>query len=91
METILIYALYGALAIHLLMAPAAVWRVWRGGTVIDRLIGVEVVSTLFLAILILVSLIGRESIYIDVALALGALGFISNIALAKYIADEQMY
>ena len=91
MESILTTTLMIALVLHVLMVAVAVWRVWRGENVIDRLIGVELVSTLFLAILVLVSLIFRESIYIDIALVLGALGFTGTIALAKYIADEQVF
>jgi multisubunit Na+/H+ antiporter MnhF subunit len=91
MSTILTTALYIALPLYILMTAIAVWRVWRGENVIDRLIGVELVSTLFLSILVLIALIYRESIYIDLALALAGLGFIGNIALAKYIADEQMF
>ena len=67
------------------------WRVWRGENVIDRLIGVELMATLFLAVLVLISLIYGDSIYIDVALALGALSFIGTLALAKYVADEEIY
>jgi multisubunit Na+/H+ antiporter MnhF subunit len=67
------------------------WRVWRGENVIDRLMGADLLSTLTLAILVLVALIERDSIYIDVALGLAALGFISTIALAKYLADEQVF
>lgn len=91
METLLSAVLYISLVIHILMIAIAVWRVWRGENVIDRLLGAELASTLMLAILVLVSLIFRDSIYIDVALGLGALGFISTIALAKYVADEQMF
>ncbi len=91
MGRILEMALLISLVLHMFMVAIAVWRVWRGENIIDRLIGVELVSTLFLAILVLVSLSLRESIYIDVALVLGALGFVGTIALAKYIADEQMY
>ena len=91
MGKILETALIIALVLHVFMVAIAVWRVWRGENVIDRLIGVELVSTLFLAILVLVSLILRESIYIDIALVLGALGFVGTIALAKYIADEQVF
>lgn len=91
MENILNAALLIALTLHLLMVSIAIWRVWRGENVIDRLIGVDVVSTLFLAILVLVALIYRDSIYLDVALVMGALGFIGTIALAKYVADEQMF
>ena len=91
MENSLTIALIVALTFHVLMVAIAMWRVWRGENVIDRLIGVELVSTLFLAILVLVSLIFRDSIYIDIALVLGALGFAGTIALAKYIADEQVF
>ncbi len=91
METLLSAVLYISLVIHILMIAIAVWRVWRGENVIDRLLGAELISTLMLAILVLISLIFRDSIYIDVALGLGALGFISTIALAKYVADEQMF
>ena len=91
METLLSAVLYISLVIHIVMIAIAVWRVWRGENVIDRLLGTELVSTLMLAILVLISLIFRDSIYIDVALGLGALGFISTIALAKYVADEQMF
>ena len=34
---------------------------------------------------------GVDKIHIDVALGLAALGFISVIALAKYVADEQVF
>lgn len=91
MGKILEIALIVALALHIFMVAVAVWRVWHGENVIDRLIGVELVSTLFLAILVLVSLTLRESIYIDIALVLGALGFVGTIALAKYTADEQVF
>ena len=88
---ILSLALYISLLLHVIMIGVAVWRVWRGENVIDRLIGTDLVSTLFLSVLVLISLIFRESIYIDVAMGLAALGFISVIALAKYVADEQMF
>jgi multisubunit Na+/H+ antiporter MnhF subunit len=73
------------------LVAIALWRVWRGENVIDRVIGFDLTGILTLAILVLISLIRQNSVYIDVALGLAALGFISTIALAKYIADEQMY
>lgn len=91
MEAILNTVLFIALVLYVLMIAIAIWRVWRGENVIDRLIGVELVSTLFIAVLVLIALIYRDSIYIDLALVLAGLGFIGTIALAKYIADEQMF
>ena len=54
---ILFIALYISLFLHVIMIGVAVWRVWRGENVIDRLIGTDLVSTLFLAVLVLISLI----------------------------------
>jgi multisubunit Na+/H+ antiporter MnhF subunit len=91
MGQLLQVVLYISLFIHLMLTAVAVWRVWRGENVVDRLVGVELVTTLVLAVLVLVSLIEQDSIYIDVALALAALGFIGTIALAKYVADEKLF
>ena len=78
-----------ALVIHIGMLAVVVWRIWRGETVGDRLVGVDLVTTLLISILVLLSIIQRDSLFIDLALA--ALGFISTVAMAKYLADEQMF
>jgi multisubunit Na+/H+ antiporter MnhF subunit len=91
MATILNTVLYLALIVHIGLIAIALWRVWQGENVLDRLMGFDLTGVLTLAILVLISLINQDSIYIDVALGLAALGFISTIALAKYIADEQMF
>jgi multisubunit Na+/H+ antiporter MnhF subunit len=89
--TILTYVLYLALLVHIGLLAVVLWRVWRGENVIDRLMGADLLNTLVLSVLALLALIERDSIYIDVALGLAALGFIGTIALAKYVADEQMF
>jgi multisubunit Na+/H+ antiporter MnhF subunit len=91
MSTILNYTLYLALLVHTGLLAVVLWRVWFGENVIDRLTGAELLSTLTLAILVLLALVERDSMFIDVALGLAAVGFIGIIALAKYLADEQMY
>ena len=91
LSTVLIVVLYAALVIHIVLIGIALWRVWRGENIVDRLIGADLITTITLAILVILAVIDRNSIYIDVALGLAALGFIGTIALAKYIADEQMF
>ena len=91
MTTILTYVLYVALFIHTALLTVVLWRVWRGENIIDRLMGADLLSTLTLSILVLLALLEKDSIYIDVGLSLAALGFIGTIALAKYVADEQMF
>lgn len=91
MITLLTVVLYAALLIHILLMGVSLWRVVRGENVIDRLIGFDLMSTITLAILVIIALIEGNSIYLDVALGLAALSFIGTIALAKYVADEQMF
>jgi multisubunit Na+/H+ antiporter MnhF subunit len=91
MTTILNYVLYVALLVHVALLAVVLWRLWRGENIIDRLTASDLLTILTLAILVLLALIERDSIYIDVALGLAALGFIGTIALAKYLADEQMF
>jgi multisubunit Na+/H+ antiporter MnhF subunit len=88
---VLLIVLYLSLIVHIGLIGVSVWRVWRGENIIDRLMGADLISTLTIAILILIALFERNSIFIDVAVGLAALGFVSTIALAKYIADEQMF
>ena len=91
MGTILTYVLYLALLVHIGLLAVVLWKVWRGENIIDRLMGADLLGTLTLAVLVLLALIERDGIYIDVALGLAALGFIGIIALAKYVADEQVF
>lgn len=87
LESILIVAL----SIHILLILAAVWKVWRGENIADRLVSTDLVGTLCLAAIVLVAIILRNSIYLDVALGLSALSFIAIFAYAKYIADESVF
>lgn len=91
MAAVLDLVLSGALIIHLAIAALCVWRLWRGENVIDRMIGADLLVTLTLAILVLIALLHRDSIYIDLALALAALGFVGTIALARYVAEQQVF
>ena len=91
LEQVLAFVLSVALGIHVALVAVSVYRVWRGQNLIDRLIGADLVTTLMLAILVLIAVIERNALYIDVALGLAALGFVGAIALAKYVADERMF
>lgn len=89
--TLLTYTLYVALAIYVGLIGYAVWRVWRGENSVDRLIGMDLTGTLLAAVLILITLIEEDSIFIDVALGVTAVGFIGVVAFARYAADRRLY
>ncbi len=90
MEQLLTVVLYTSLVIHLALVAVCVWKVWHGNNSIDRLIGADLIGTLALAVLVLISLIEQTSIYIDAAVGLAALSFIGTIALARFIADRRV-
>ena len=58
-----------AMLLHVAMLAVVVWRIWRGETVADRLVGVDLITTLLISIFIILSIIQSNSIYIDLALA----------------------
>ena len=91
MEDILITTLYISLFIHVLLMCFTAWRLWNGENVIDRLMASDMLSNLTLAVLVLAALIHRQKIYIDVAIGLAAIGYITIIAFAKHIADKRMF
>lgn len=91
MAGLLNFVLFTAMILHLIFIGIAVWKIWRGQNIVDRLIGADLISTLTMAIIILVALTLRNSIYIDVAFGLAALGFIGIFAYAKYVADHRVF
>lgn len=83
--------IWSVLSVHLLMVLVAAWRTWRGANSIERLIGLDLASTLTLAVLVLVSIIQKNSIFIDVAIALAALSYLSTVVLAKFVSDHKVF
>ena len=91
MTGLLGFVLWIVVAAHLMMALVAAWWTWRGGNSIERLVGLDLASTLTLAVLVLVSIIRKNSIFMDVAIALAALSYLSTVVLAKYISDHKVF
>ena len=91
MPDLLNIVLYISLILHLIFIGIAVRKIWQGENIVDRLIGADLVGTLTMAAIILVAIFLRNSIYLDVALGLAALGFISIFSYAKYIADQRVF
>jgi multicomponent Na+:H+ antiporter subunit F len=69
----------------------AIWKVWRGSYIIDRLIALDVSGTLVLAVLVLIAIVKQDSIFIDIAIGIAALSAISTINLARYFAQEKIF
>lgn len=91
METLINTTFWIVLSVYLAMTLIVVWRAWRGENSISRLMSLDLVSTLTLAILVIISMIQQNNLYLDIAIVLAALSYISTVALAKFIADQKVF
>lgn len=63
----------------------SLYRVIFGPTAYDRLVGVNLISSMVTVIIVILSVRFQRRIYMDVALVYALLSFIGVIALAKYL------
>lgn len=77
----------GAIALVLVSVALflAALRLFRGPTLPDRVVALELISSLMVGIIALVSIVGQQSVLIDVAIALALVGFLGAVAFARYI------
>lgn len=60
-------------------------RLWRGPTLPDRVIALDLMTVLSLGALATYAIIEDEAIYIDVAIVLSLITFLATIAFARYV------
>jgi multicomponent Na+:H+ antiporter subunit F len=78
---LLIYVGLGLLFIMLL----PLFRVVRGPTTFDRIMGVNVIGTKTTVLLVIIGTIyGRVEMFVDIALAYALLNFIATLAASRY-------
>ena len=72
----------GCLTLAMLLT---ILRLIRGPTLPDRILALDLLTTLALGFIVLVAILTGFYLYLDIAIALGLLGFLSTIALARYV------
>ncbi len=73
-----------------LLIPAA-YRVIVGETLPDRLLAVDLITTLLIGIMVLLALVEESEAFIDMAIALAAFSFIGSISIARYISEGRVF
>jgi len=69
-------------------ASLALYRVIFGPTPWDRLIAVNLISSKVVMIMAAAAVFFKRSIYLDVALVYAIIGFVSIIAISKFLESE---
>jgi len=60
-------------------------RVILGPTVPDRIVALDAINTLAIAMLVVIGLVFSEIIYVDVAIVYAMLSFVSTLYISKYM------
>lgn len=60
-------------------------RILRGPTLADRILGLDLITTLGIGFVGVIAIKTGFTLYVDIAIALGLVGFLSTIAFARYL------
>jgi multicomponent Na+:H+ antiporter subunit F len=78
----LVYFLIGSSVVSMI-------RIVIGPSVVDRMIGLSMVSAQILALLVVISVQAGRTIYLDVALVYDIFGFVGLLAITRYFTRER--
>ncbi|USS41168.1 monovalent cation/H+ antiporter complex subunit F [Thermococcus aggregans] len=77
------------IAVYLFLIAAAVvlsmYRFFRGPTTADRIVAVDIMTTLTTGLMVLFALYYKRAIFLDVALVYAVLAFVGVVAFARYM------
>jgi len=83
METFFIVAIF-----LLIFMIFGVIRIVLGPTAPDRIVGLDTINTLVIAVMIILGAAYDEVIYIDVAIVYALLSFVGTLYIAKYLEGD---
>lgn len=77
----------GAFALAMLLSLI---RLWIGPSLPDRVLALDTLYINTMALLVLIGLWIKDAVYFEAALLIAMLGFISTIALSRYLAKGKV-
>lgn len=82
---LLLHATTAALAMLTLSLLLSLVRLLRGPTLPDRILALDLMTTLGIGLIAVLAIRTGLTLYLDIALGLGLVGFLSTVALARYL------
>jgi multicomponent Na+:H+ antiporter subunit F len=78
-------------AIGLMLAGnvLGIFRLIKGPAVIDRVVAMDILTTISISLIVVITLISNRFIYIDVAIVYALLSFLGVIAIARCLESRQ--
>ncbi|MBS9719862.1 cation:proton antiporter [Tianweitania sp. BSSL-BM11] len=81
-----IHIALGVLSLAFLMVT---WRVLRGPTLPDRVVGLDALVVIAIGFIATIGIKTGFTLYVDIALALGLVGFLATVAFARFTLSLQ--
>lgn len=78
------------IALVLLLVPC-IYRLWAAQSAAERLQVIDTITTLLIGIIVVLAIIRADVMFVDIAIALAAFGFIGTLALARYISEKRTF
>lgn len=83
---LVLYIVMPLLSLALLFA---FYRVLKGPTIADRVVAVDLITTIGIAIIVCFAIVAEHTLFIDVAMVVALTGFLGTIAFAYYIEQQK--
>ena len=68
----------------------AIIRLMRGPTLADRILSLDLMTTLLVAYIAAIAIRTNFDLYIDIAVTIGLMGFLSTVAFARYLLKQAL-
>jgi len=78
------------LYIQILLSGICLYRIIRGPTIPDRMIGIDIFGILVVGICAIISIETERSFILDIGIAWIMLSFIGTLTLAKYLSGKKL-
>ncbi|CAN5595296.1 cation:proton antiporter [soil metagenome] len=87
LEQVDILATGGLIALSMVSVALflAATRLFRGPSLADRVVALELIASLMVGVVALVAVISDQGVLIDVAIAVTLVGFLGAVGLARYM------
>lgn len=83
------FSINAGLAMLGLALVLTVYRFLRGPTLADRVLALDLLTMLGVCFVAIIAIMTGYMLYIDIAIALGLVGFLSTVAFARYILSRK--
>lgn len=80
-----------ALLTQVVLLLPTVYRAVIGPTISDRLLAIDLLTTLLMGIIVILALMTEDEGLIDISIAIAAVSFIGTLAVTRYISEGKVF